>query len=73
LSDKTPNFVFSDQLHALSWRVVMDVNYRQQWWLQGRLEEKLAQGKGLSELECSGWWFQEARPTLFKRQCGQWS
>jgi hypothetical protein len=30
LLDKTPNFLFGDQLHALSWWVVMDVNYYQQ-------------------------------------------
>jgi hypothetical protein len=29
LSDKTPNFLFVDQLHALSRQVVMDINYRQ--------------------------------------------
>jgi hypothetical protein len=32
LSHKTPNFLFGDQLHALSWWVVMDVNYHQQVW-----------------------------------------
>jgi hypothetical protein len=30
LSDKTPNFLFGDQLHVLSCRVVMVVNYHQQ-------------------------------------------
>ena len=27
-------------------------------WLQGRLSEKLAQGKKLSELNCAKWWYQ---------------